>query len=81
MDRPKTDRTLGWIIEDEVIRVCDLDDARLLSYINYSRRHIITTKLTTGCTPLAYLVYRYLVDEAKERGIYPDEIDDSNLEP
>jgi hypothetical protein len=78
----KTNRTLGWTTADgEVIHVCDLDDSHLLNCINLSRRRIMAAKLVTGCTPLSYLAYRYLVDEAKERGIYPDNIDDSSFEP
>lgn len=79
--RPKTSRTLGWATADgELKRVCDLDDDHLMNCINLSRRRIMGAKLVTGTTSLSFLAYQYLVAEAKERGIYPPEIDDSALE-
>lgn len=82
MSRPKTDRTLGWATAaGEMVRVCDLDDEHLMNCISLSRRRIMSAKLVTGTTSLSYLAYRYLVEEAKERGIYPDDVDDSSFEP
>ena len=78
----KTNRTLGWTSADgQIFRVCDLQDHHLLTCITLSRRRIMGTKLTTGVTSLSFLAYQYLVEEAKERGIYPDDIDNSSFEP
>lgn len=78
----KTDRTLGWATKDGVfIQVCDMEDAHLLNCIALSRRRIMGAKLATGVTSLSFLTYEYLVAEAKERGIYPDDIGNSSLEP
>ena len=37
-------------------------------------------KLATGVTSLSFLSYQYLVAEAEDRGIYPKDINDSELE-
>lgn len=77
----KTDRTLGWATKDgEIVQVCSMDDRHLLNCIALSRRRIAGAKLATGVTSLSYLAYQYLVAEAKDRGIYPEGINDSELE-
>ena len=79
--RPKTSRTLGWATADgEIIQVCSMDDSHLLNCIALSRRRIMGAKLATGVTSLSFLAYQYLLDEAKDRGIYPEGINDSELE-
>lgn len=77
----KTNRTLGWATKEGVfVQVCDMEDAHLLNCIALSRRRIMGAKLATGVTSLSFLAYQYLVAEAKDRGIYPEGINDSELE-
>ena len=68
--RPKSDRNLGWkTSQDELIPVCDLPDSHLLNCINLMRRRIMGAKLVSGVTSVSILSYRYLREEAAERGL------------